>query len=676
VIRRHGVWIPLLTALAVFLAAGCGGGGSPGTRNGAGEDGTDIVHVESENAGDLIPREVLFGNPERVNPQVSPDGRLLAYIAPVDSVLNLWLMEIDGSGPRQLTFDEGRGIRDYFWAYDGVHILYMQDRAGEENTHVYRLNIETGEITDLTPFDDVKAYVSAVDEDHPQTILVEMNRNDPMFFDVYSCDLETGELTIIQENPGMSDDGEMVLGYLADRDLQVRGMVVINPDDGTVRFLVRKTPGSEWEELFSFSPLDTVMPIRFSEDGKGLYYQSNVGSNTVGLMYINLETGEITEIARDSIADVSGVIFNPVSGKPRAVVFYYLRRNVLVLDPDVEDDYEFLETFHPGDFSVVSHDLADSTWVVAYYTPRNPATYYLYHRSAGEMTFLFDAVPSLADYSLAEVEPVVIKAADGWPLPSYLTLPSRGEKPYPMVLFVHGGPWSRDYYGYNPFVQLLADRGFAVLQVNFRGSMGFGKEHLNAGNKEWGGLMQDDLTDAVKWAIREGIADPDRIVIMGGSYGGYATLAGVTFTPDLYCAGVDFFGPSDLVTFRKSVPPYWRPLDALMDVRIGSLEEDSLMLEERSPLNHVENIKVPMLIVQGANDPRVVQAESDQIVEALRENGNEVCYLVYLDEGHGFALEANRLEFAGRVEEFLYNHVPGVECRKYEAVPNSTVRVQ
>ncbi len=636
-----------------------------------------IEHVESEGAGGLIPRDILFGNPERMVPQLSPDGEQIAFIAPVDSVLNLWVMNRDGSEARQLTYDTNRGVTNYFWAENGRDILYMQDQAGEENTHVYRLDVETEEVTDLTPFEDVKAYVSATDRDQPETVLIEMNRNNPMFFDVYSCNLQTGELTLLQENPGTTEDGSLVLGYMTDEDLNIRGMATIDPEVGTIIFFLKDAGADEWNEFIRFSPLDTVSPERFSEDGRGIYYQSNLESNTTELFYQDLDTGEITEITHDSLADIGSVSFDPFTGIPRAVSFHYLRRNVKVLDPSIQDDYDFLAGFHAGDFGITSMDNADSTWIVVYFTPQSPAIYYVYDRTTRGMEYLFNAIPALDDYDLAEVEPVLIPARDGFVLPSYLTLPlNAADEPLPMVLYVHGGPWARDYYGYEPFAQMLANRGFAVLQVNYRASSGFGKEHLNAGNKQWGALMQDDLTDAVGWAIDQGIADPERVVIMGGSYGGYATLAGVTFTPDLYCAGVDFFGPSDLITFRKTVPPYWKPMNVLMDIRVGDMAEDSLMLEERSPLNYVENVKVPMLIVQGVNDPRVVQAESDQMVEALRNNGNEVYYVVYGNEGHGFAIEANRLEFAGRVEEFLYNNVPGVECQMFEEIPNSTAEVR
>lgn len=675
--NRGLLFVLLMLMSSILVLTACGEEGSPAPQDDSSPSDIAVDHVESEGAAALIPRAVLFGNPERIRPQLSPAGDRIAYIAPVDSVLNLWVMNVDGSEPRQLTFDTNRGVTNYFWAENNTHILYMQDLAGEENTHVYRLDVATGDVLDMTPYEEVKAYVSATDEDQPNTILVETNQINPMFFDVYSCDLETGELTLLQENPGTTEDGDMVLGYMTDENLNVRGMGTIDPEDGTIVIYLRDVGAEEWAPFISFSALDSVSPERFSNDGRGLYYQSNLESNTTKLLYQDLDTGEITEIAHDSLADLGGVSFDPFTGEPRAVSIHYLRRNVEVLDASIQDDYDFLAGYNPGDFAMVSRDNADSTWIVAYFTPQNPASYYVYDRTSKEMTFLFTAIPALEDYQIADIKPLLIPARDGWELPSYLTLPvNAADEPLPMVLYVHGGPWYRDYYGYDPFAQMLANRGFAVLQVNFRASTGFGKEHMNAGNKEWGGLMQDDLTDAVRWAITEGIADPARVVIMGGSYGGYATLAGVTFTPDLYCAGVDFFGPSNLVTFRETVPPYWRPLDAIMNIRIGDLEEDAEMLQDRSPLNHVEIISVPMLVVQGANDPRVVQAESDQMVEALRNNGNEVYYIVYENEGHGFAIEANRLEFAGRIEEFLHNHVRGVECQMYEEIPNSTAEVR
>lgn len=638
-------------------------------------------HVSSENAERLIPREVLFGNPEKIGPQLSPDGSMIAYIAPADNVLNLWVMNRDMTEERQLTFDTNRGVTNYFWAENGTHILYMQDQAGEENDHVYRLEVETGDVVDLTPFEGVKAYVSATDKNQPNTVLVETNQENEMFFDVYRCDLLTGELEMAADNPGVDENGDMVLGYMPDEDLNIRLYYSINPETGWVSVYHRWEEDSPWELLQSFSSNDEWGPRRFTNDGTGMYITSNLESDLTALYHLDLETGGETFITSDTLADVGGVGFDPHTGEPRTVSYHYLRRRSEVLDPSIQPEMDFLEDFHEGDFGVVSRDRADSTWIVVYYTVDNPAVYFLYDRTDDSMTEMFTAIPDLENYDLAEVEPVEIMSRDGFVLPSYLTRPDPGfygEGPWPVIMYVHGGPWARDYYGYEPFAQLFANRGFAVLQVNFRGSTGFGKEFVNAGNKQWGQAMQDDITDGVHWAVENGIADPERVVILGGSYGGYATLAGAAFTPELYCAAVDFFGPSNLITFMETVPPYWRPLMAMMNIRVGNPDDeaDRAMLEEYSPLNYPENITMPIFIVQGENDPRVVKAESDQMVEALRAIGTEVLYVVYGDEGHGFAHEENRLDFSGRVEEFLYLNVPGVECELFEPVEGSTARIE
>ncbi len=629
-------------------------------------------HVASPGADRLIPRAVLFGNPERVGPQLSPDGSTIAYIAPAEGVLNLWLMDATGDDPRQLTFDDDRGIMQFQWAENGRHILYLQDEAGEENTHVYRITVETGEILDLTPYPGVKAYVSDSNRDLPDVVLIEMNKDNRMFFDVYSCDLNTGELTMVMDNPGITPDGEMVLGYMADRDMETRLQFTIHPETGFITIHHRWDSESPWDVLKTFSSQDEWFPERFTEDGTGLFIRSNLILDKSALYRFDIASGQETLIIGDPSSDIGGVGYDPFTGEPRLAAFFYLRRTLHVLDPSIQGDIDRLTELRDADFSIVSRDRADSTWIVAYSTIDNPAVYYVYDRTGSTASELFTAIPALENYSLRPMEGVEIPARDGLILPSYITLPDPGlygSGPWPMILMVHGGPWYRDYYGYDPFTQLFADRGFAVLQVNFRGSTGFGKAFLNASNKEWGGAMQDDLTDGVLWAVEQGLADPERVVILGGSYGGYAALAGGVFTPELYCAVVDFFGPSNLITFMETVPPYWKPMLAMMNIRVGDPgdEADRAMLEERSPLNHVGNIRVPIFIAQGANDPRVVQAESDQVVEALRAMGTPVVYVLYTNEGHGFAHEENRLDFAGRVEEFLYLSVPGpgIECELF-----------
>ncbi|HOD19601.1 MAG TPA: S9 family peptidase [Candidatus Fermentibacter daniensis] len=627
-----------------------------------------VTSAASAGLPGMIPRDVLFGNPERLAPELSPDGSLIAYIAPAGGVLNLWLMNADGSDPRQITFDEGRGVTNYFWAENGRHILYMQDQAGEENTHVYRLDVATGEVTDLTPFEGVKAYVSATDRDNPDMILIEMNADNPMLFDSYEADLNTGALTLVESNPGF------ILGWIPDENLVVRVAFAMDGEGG--QMLMEKDSEGGWTPFLSWGVEEQVYPVRMTGDGSGIYLNSTLGSNTSRLVRYDFATGEETVLASDPLCDAGRVFFDESTVEPRAVSFTHLRTRVEILDPSLQVDYDYLATVHEGDFFITSADHADDRWIVGYTSVDNPLNYYLYDRSEGTAAFLFSAIPALEDYELAEVRPLLIPARDGLMLPSYLTLPAGVDTTgLPTVLFVHGGPWARDHYGYDPITQLLANRGFAVLQVNFRGSSGFGRDFLNAANREWGGAMQDDITDAAMWAVEQGYADPGRLVIAGASYGGYATLAGVAFTPDLYAAAVDLFGPSNLITFRQSVPAYWRPMDALLDARIGSLDEDADMLADRSPMNHADEIRTPLLVIQGANDPRVVQAESDQLVEALRTAGTAVEYVLYADEGHGFALEANNLDFAGRMEEFLARHIEGVRFEPWTPVEGSTASV-
>ncbi len=641
------------------------------------------VHVASPGAESLIPRSVLFGNPERVAPELSPDGATIAYLAPVDGVLNLWLMDASGDNPRQLTSDEDRGITQFLWTEDGRYILYLQDEAGEENTHVYRITVETGEVLDLTPFPGVKAYVSATDRDQPGRVLIDMNKDNRMFFDVYSCDLETGELEMVMDNTGFTADGDMIVGFSTDEDMNVRLQVTIDPDNGDMTVHHRWTADSPWEVLKSYPGQDQWFPDRFDKEGTALFVRSNLDRDKTALFRYDIASRTETLITGSDTSDIGSVLYDPSTGEPVMASYYYLRRSLEVLDPSIRADMDFLQGHREGDLSVISRDSSNTLWIVAYNTIDNPAVYYLYDRNSMEARELFTAIPALEDYSLRPMETAEIPARDGLILPSYVTTPDPvryGEGPWPTIMMVHGGPWYRDYYGYDPLTQLFADRGFAVLQVNFRGSTGFGKAFCNASFKEWGRAMQNDVSDGVLWAVEQGVADPDRVVILGGSYGGYAALAGAVFTPELYCAVVDFFGPSNLITFMETVPPYWKPMQALLNMRIGDPEdpEERAMLEERSPLNHVAEIDVPIFIAQGANDPRVVQAESDQMVEALRAMNIPVVYVLYTNEGHGFAHEENTLDFAGRVEEFLYLSVPGpgIECELFTPVPGASVLLQ
>lgn len=611
----------------------------------------------------LIPREVLFGNPERTQPRLSPDGQRLAYIAPVNGVLNVWVgpvgAEVDGEDFEPVTDDKDRGIRLYFWAEDGKHLVYLQDEGGDENWRLYAVDPATKKTRDLTPFENVQARPLETNRDFPDELLVELNRRDPQLHDVYRLNLATGDLELVAENPGN------VVGWVADAGMRPRGALSAHPDGG-FGLLYREggEAGEEadWRELLRWGPEDSLnsAPLGFPKDGPRIFLKDSRGVNATRLVALDPDTGEIEVLAEDPKYDVSEVLVHPDTREIQAIAFTKARTEWTVLDDEIRKDFAVIERLHPGDFSVVSRDKGDKNWLVAFTNDDSGPSYYSYDREADEGAHLFDAWPELDRYELARMEPVRFTARDGLEIHGYLTIPPGAEREdLPMVLNVHGGPWARDEWGYDPEAQWLANRGYACLQVNFRGSTGYGKEFLNAGDREWGAKMHDDLVDAVGWAVGEGIADPERVAIYGGSYGGYAALVGATFTPDLFRCAVDIVGPSSLITLIESIPPYWKPLIAIFTERVGNPATDREFLKGRSPLFKVDEIKIPMLIAQGANDPRVKQAEAEQIVAAMREKGIDHEYLLFPDEGHGFARPENRLKFYAAAEGFLAKHLGG-----------------
>jgi dipeptidyl aminopeptidase/acylaminoacyl peptidase len=607
----------------------------------------------------LIPREVLFGNPQRAQPRLSPGGERLAYIAPVNDVLNVWVGPVGpgagGGAFEPVTRDTDRGIRQYFWAEDGTHLVYLQDKGGDENWRLYAVDPATKEIHDLTPFENVQARPLEKDKRYPDELLVELNRRDPQVHDVYRLNLATRDLQLVAENPGN------VAGWVADAKMRVRGALRAYPDGG-FGLLVRETEEDDWHELFRWGPEDSLNsgPVGISEDGAQMFLRDSRDANTARLVRLDLSTHEVEILAEDPEYDVSDVLVHPDTREVQAVAFTRARTEWIVLDETVREDFATIAKLHPGDSTVVSRDRADENWLVAFTADDGPVSYFAYDRGGKRGAHLFDDRPDLKEYTLAPMEPISFEARDGLEIHGYLTLPpALGREKAPMVLNVHGGPWVRDVWGYDPEAQWLANRGYACLQVNYRGSTGYGKRFLNAGNKEWGAKMHDDLVDAVRWAIERGIADPERVAIYGGSYGGYAALVGATFTPDLFRCAVDIVGPSNLITLIKSIPPYWKPLLATFHERVGNPETDEEFLESRSPLFRVEQIKIPMLIAQGANDPRVKQAESEQIVAAMKEKGIDYEYLLFPDEGHGFAKPENRLKFYAAAERFLAKHLGG-----------------
>jgi len=596
----------------------------------------------------IIPRELLFGNPEKSSLRISPDGSCLAYIAPASGVLNIFIRTVGKEDDTLITSDKKRGIRQYFWQYDGKHILYIQDKEGDENWHLFQTDLQTKMTRDLTPFDGIQARIIAYEAAIPDVMLVGLNVRDRSFHDVYRLNLKNGALDLDTENT----DGAQ--SYSADNSLQVRFSTFIASDGGT-ELKIREKPGSPWKLFQKWGPDEMFGGVAgFTRDNRSIWLISSVDANSARLLQVDLETGSSTVIAQDPQYDVGGLQIHPVEKKLEAVGFLRDRSEWQLIDSSLQPDFDILKKVRDADFDVMNRDLADRTWIVAYEDDDSPVTYYAYDRISKKASFIFSNQSKLEKFALSPKKPISFKARDGLEIHGYLTLPVGMEpKNLTTVLLVHGGPWGRDSWGFTPEVQWLANRGYAVLEVNFRGSTGYGKAFLNAGDREWAGKMHNDLLDAKAWAVKEGFADPGKVAIYGGSYGGYATLVGLTFTPEEFACGIDMFGPSNLITLIKSIPPYWAPMKALFDKRMGKLETEEDFLKARSPLFKADKITKPLMIAQGANDPRVKQAESDQIVEALRKKNIPVEYLVIPDEGHGFARPENRLKFYAAAEEFL-----------------------
>ncbi len=602
----------------------------------------------------LIPREVLFGNPERASPKISPDGKRLAYLKPDDkNVLQVWVRTIGKDDDRAVTADPKRGIRQYYWAFDGKHLLYQQDADGDENFHLYAVNLDTKETRDLTPFKGVKVEGVELDKHFPNEVLVGLNKRDKAQFDMHRIDLATGAEKLDTENPGNAVD------YATDAKFQVRAATLAKADGG-FDLKVREAPGKEWKTIKTLTADEQGSIAGFGTDPNTLWVIHNQGGNAMRLLKVDAATGKEEVIAEDPEYDVGGAVIDDDRRVPLAVAFVKARTEWKALDDSIKDDLAALAKVRRGDFAITSHTADQKTWVVSYNADDGPVTYYLYDRGAKKATYLFSNNSKLEQVKLAQMEPIEYPARDGLTIHGYLTRPVGVEsRNLPTVLLVHGGPWARDTWGYNPMAQWLANRGYAVLQVNYRGSTGYGKKFLNAGNREWAGKMHQDLLDGVDYFAKQGTIDPKKVAIVGGSYGGYATLVGLAFTPDVFACGVDIVGPSNIATLLKTVPPYWAPMKAMMAKRIGDLDKEKDFLESRSPLFKADKITKPLLIGQGANDPRVKQAESDQIVAAMRKNGKEVQYVVYPDEGHGFARPENRLHFFAIAEQFLAKHLGG-----------------
>jgi dipeptidyl aminopeptidase/acylaminoacyl peptidase len=612
----------------------------------------------------LVERAKFFGNPTRAGGRISPDGRWISWIAPRDGVLNVWVApSTDLTQARPLTDEKVRPIRTTFWAPDSKTVLYLNDKGGNENDVLYGVNVASGAHRTYTPLEKTRAEVIAISREVKDRILVGLNERDARWHDVYSLDLASGKLTLIEQNDGYA-------GYVADERLTLR-LAAKSRDDGGIDYFRMTADRVEPKPIAEVGLDDsqTTAPLGFTVDGKTLYWADSRGRDTAALFAQDVATGAMTLVAQDPRSDIDGGLFDPKTGRIQAYSVDYLRGEYVAIDAAIRADLEALKGEAGGEFTVVSRTDADDKWLVAIDRVTSPVSMWLYDRASKHLTELYVTRPELEGAPLVAMHSVEIKSRDGLTLISYLSLPKaadptgngRPSHPMPMVLYVHGGPWVRDSYGYNTVHQWLANRGYAVLSVNYRGSTGFGKKFISAGDLEWGRKMQDDLLDAVAWAERSGITTPGQVAIMGGSYGGYATLAAMTFTPTEFACGVDIVGPSNLFTLLQTIPPYWEAGRQQMYRRMGNPTTDAgrALLKERSPLNFADRIVRPLLIGQGANDPRVNERESDQIVNAMAAKNIPVAYVVFPDEGHGFARPENSIAFFAITENFLAKYLGG-----------------
>jgi dipeptidyl aminopeptidase/acylaminoacyl peptidase len=621
----------------------------------------------------LIDRELFFGDPEISGAQISPDGKWISFVKPFNGVRNIWVKKTEDSfdNAKPITNDTKRPVTNYFWSRGGKYILFVQDKGGDENFRVYAVNpMETGDpvppARDLTPLEKIRAYIYDVPKKTPNEIIIGLNDRKPELHDVYKVNIESGERTLLRTN----DDN--VAGWDIDPNGTVRLGIRQTPDGGTELLLVE---GDNLKQIYSVTPDENFGTLRFTPDGKSVYMTTNKGNvDKQQFELLDLTTFKTKVIEKDPLneVDFAGPIFSDKTDKLLATTYLGDRQRIYFKDKQFENNYKRMQKVLPkGEISLTNMTEDETLWMVYVSSDVDPGSRYLYDTKTGKATLVYKSRPNLPSEHLAPMKPVRYNARDGMTIPAYLTIPKGvSAKNLPVVMWIHGGPWGRDVWGYNPYVQFFANRGYAVFQPNFRASTGYGKKFLNAGNKQWGtGAMQHDITDGVNYLIKEGIANPKKIAIAGGSYGGYATLAGLAFTPDLYAAGFSIVGPSNIITLLNSIPPYWAPMKKMFAVRVGDMEkpEERKMLEEQSPLNYAKNIKAPLYVVQGANDPRVKKAESDQIVVATRDLGRQVEYMVAPDEGHGFQGRENRLAMVVAMERFFAKHLGG---RVQETVPD------
>ena len=601
----------------------------------------------TEQKAPLIPLEDFFRNPEKTAFRLSPNGEYFSYLAPWESRLNVFVQKVGADSAVRITSETARDIAGYLWKGNN-RILFLKDTGGDENFQLYGVNIDGSDLKGLTVFEKVRTDLIDDLEENDSEVIVGLNKRNATVFDPYRLNVLTGEMTMLAENPGN------IVGWMTDHDGKLRLAFVSDGVNQTI--LYRDTEAESFRPVLTTSFKETVAPYLFTFDNQKLIAASNLGRDKTALVIFDVANGKEEQLLFETQeADIEGVQYSKKDKKLLSVFWYTDLEKEHFFDADAETMKKSLQEKLPGyQVAIGSHNKAEDKFMIRTYSDKSRGSYYFYDKTTGALTKLADLSPWLNEKDLCDMKPISYTSRDGLTIQGYLTLPKgyKSEK-LPVVINPHGGPWARDYWGFNPEVQFLANNGYAVLQMNFRGSTGFGKAFWESSFKQWGRTMQDDITDGVKWLIAQGIADSSRIAIYGGSYGGYATLAGLTLTPDLYAAGVDYVGVSNMFTFMNTIPPYWEPLRDMFYEMVGNPKNDSLLLAEVSPVYHVDKIKAPLFVAQGANDPRVNKAESDQIVEALKARGIDVEYMVKDNEGHGFHNEENRFDFYRAMIAFL-----------------------
>jgi dipeptidyl aminopeptidase/acylaminoacyl peptidase len=601
----------------------------------------------------IIRRKVFFGNPEHANPLISPDGTKIAYLAPSRGILNIWFRDIGVSNDSVVTNDTIKGIETYFWAEDNSHIIYRQDRAGDENWHFFSIEIHSKSIKDITPYEGIQARLIGTDHKFPNKLLAALNLRNKKLHDAYLVDIESGEKSLLAENPGN------VVEWLADSNFVVRAALA-QASDGGYLLQSRENNKSPWRTVATWSPEDGIPSIDgFTSDNEHLYVEDARKFNTSRLVELFLKDGTTRVLASDPDYDISKVLIDPSDRHLEAVSFYKEREEWTFLDSTLTGIFKYQEKYR-GDIYIHSRSNSNSRSVIRLVKDILPDQYFIYDRDANTLTYLFSERSSLEKYKLANVSPITVTAKDGLTLHAYLTFP-QGIDPdsLPIVVLVHEESWSRDRWGLNPEAQWLANRGYGCLQVNFRGSTGYGKKFLNAGNREWGAKILSDINDVIDWLAEEGVVNPNRVAIFGQAFGGYTAIAAAAYYPNRFVCAIDVAGPSNLAAFLKSLPPYYGPMNKMLFNRIGDPVKDAKLLKKRSPFFSADRITTPLLITHGKNDQIVKIAESEQLVKALKLKNKNVQYLPFPDEGRCFAKPENRLKFYEAAEQFLGKYLGG-----------------